>query len=253
MGTDPQLRRGLHQSEASQPVTTCRSSSVARDTAAVTSKGRATRARIVEAAANLVFERGVAGTTLDDVGSAAGVGRSQLYHYFDDKDDLIHAVIGHQTDQVLDAQEPYLHQLDSWEAWHSWRELIIDLQGQRNFEGGCPLGSLASELADVDERARTLLVDGFDRWEAAFRDGLRAMRGKGLLRDDADTDALALNMLAALQGGLLLCQTRKDLAPLEVALDGAIANIRASAAPTKRSSRSPRATPSTRSAARRSA
>jgi AcrR family transcriptional regulator len=206
-------------------MTSTGSSSVARDTAAVTSKGRATRARIVEAAATLIFERGVAGTSLDDVGSAAGVGRSQLYHYFRDKSDLVLAVIERLTDEVLGAQEPHLHHLDSWEAWNAWRELVIDLQRQRHCVGGCPLGSLASELADVDDRARTLLVGSFDRWEAAFCDGLRAMRAKGLLRDDADPDALALNMLAALQGGLLLCQTRRDVAPLEVAIDGALANI----------------------------
>jgi TetR/AcrR family transcriptional regulator, transcriptional repressor for nem operon len=222
------------------------SSSIAKDTAAVTAKGRATRARIVDAAADLVYERGIAGTSLDDVGSAAGVGRSQLYHYFSDKSELVRAVIAHMTDQVLDAQEPYLHQLDSWQAWEAWRKLIVALQRQRDY-GGCPLGSLASELADTDERARQLLVGGFDRWEAAFREGLEAMRAKGLLRDDANTDALALNVLAALQGGLLLCQTRRHLTPLEVALDGALANIRATAAPSPKAKRSARTIRPTRS------
>jgi TetR/AcrR family transcriptional repressor of nem operon len=205
------------------------SSPVPRDASPVTSKGRATRARIVDAAARLVYEGGVAGTSLDDVGLAAGVGRSQLYHYFADKGELIRAVISHATDEVFDAQEPYLHHLDSWEAWESWRDIVVDVQRRRH-HGGCPLGSLASELADVDERARELLAGGFDRWEAAFREGLDAMRTKGLLRADADTHALALTVLAALQGGLLLSQTRRDAAPLEVALDGALATIRAAAA-----------------------
>jgi TetR/AcrR family transcriptional regulator, transcriptional repressor for nem operon len=220
-------------------VATAGSSSLAKDTAPVTPKGRATRARIVEAAAGLISERGVAGTSLDDVGTAAGVGRSQLYHYFSDKSELIRAVIAHVADEVLDGQEPYLDQLDTWEAWESWRELIIDLQRRRDF-GGCPLGSLASELSDVDGRARRLLVGSFDRWEAAFRDGLEAMRARGLLREDADTEALALTVLAAVQGGLLLCQTRRDTAPLEVALDSALANIRASAAPSAQPRRSAR-------------
>jgi len=203
-------------------------SPIARDAAPVTSKGRATRARIVDAAAKLVDERGVAGTSLDDVGAAAGVGRSQLYHYFADKSDLVHAVITHVTDEVLGAQEPYLHHLDSWDAWEAWKRLVIEVQRERN-HGGCPLGSLASELSEVDDRARELLVGGFDRWETAFRDGLDAMRAKGLLRRDADTSALAWSVLAALQGGLLLCQTRRDTAPLEAALDAALATIRASA------------------------
>ena len=48
----------------------------------LTPKGERTRARIVEEAAVLIHERGVAGTTLDDVKAAAEVSGSQLYHYF---------------------------------------------------------------------------------------------------------------------------------------------------------------------------
>ena len=69
-----------------------------------TRKGRATRERIVDSAAALVFARGVAGTSLDDVQAAARVSKGQLYHYFRDKGDLVHAVIGRTIEQVLAAQ-----------------------------------------------------------------------------------------------------------------------------------------------------
>ena len=62
----------------------------------LTPKGERTRARIVEEAAALIHERGVAGTFLEDVKAAAGVSGSQMYHYFPDKDDLVHAVIDYQ-------------------------------------------------------------------------------------------------------------------------------------------------------------
>jgi TetR/AcrR family transcriptional regulator, transcriptional repressor for nem operon len=195
------------------------------DGSPLTKKGRATRERIVDAASALIFEHGVGGTSLDDVGAAAGVGKSQLYHYFDDKSALVRAVIARQTDQILEAQQPYLSAMDTWEAWRAWRDLIVDLQRRRHCRGGCPLGSLASELSDTDELARVALVSGFDRWEGAFRSGLASMKHQGKLRPEANTEGLALATLASLQGGLLLCQTRKDVAPLEVALDAAIANI----------------------------
>jgi TetR/AcrR family transcriptional regulator, transcriptional repressor for nem operon len=51
-----------------------------------TLKGERTRARIVETAAGLIRQRGVASTTLDDIRSAAGVSGSQLSHYFAGKD-----------------------------------------------------------------------------------------------------------------------------------------------------------------------
>jgi TetR/AcrR family transcriptional repressor of nem operon len=46
-------------------------------------------------------QRGVAGTTLEDVKAAADVSGSQLYHYFLDKDDLVQAVLDYQADTAV--------------------------------------------------------------------------------------------------------------------------------------------------------
>ncbi len=191
----------------------------------LTRKGETTRARIVDAAAGLMFERGVAGTSTEEVRRAAGVSSSQLYHYFDGKQALVRAVITHQTDAVLSAQQPLLSRLDSLDALRAWRDLIVAIQTRGNCEGGCPIGTLAVELAEIDPDARADLVAGFARWEGAIRDGLAAMRERGELRADADPDRLALATLAALQGGLLLTQVRRDVAPVATALDAAIAHV----------------------------
>ena len=189
-------------------------------------EGPRTRSRIIDAAAELVFAHGVARTGIEDVQLRAGVSASQMYHYFTDKDDLIRAVIAHQTDGILAAQRPVLDELDSFDALERWRDLLIDLQEQRHCVGGCPIGSIAAELADDDPHARADLVDGFERWEAPIRAGLARMRDRGDLRPDTDTDALALALLVALQGGLLLTQTRRDTAPLRAGLDTVLAHIR---------------------------
>jgi TetR/AcrR family transcriptional repressor of nem operon len=191
----------------------------------LTRKGRATRERIVAAAAELMFVRGVAGTSTDEVRRAAGVSTSQIYHYFSDKTALVKAVIAHQTEQVLDAQQPLLGRLDTLEALRAWRDLVVDLQRLRHCEGGCPIGSMASELSETCPETRPDLIEGFGRWEAGIRDGLRAMRDRGDLRADADPDRLALATLAALQGGLLLTQLRRETTPLEAALDAMLDRI----------------------------
>jgi TetR/AcrR family transcriptional repressor of nem operon len=197
----------------------------------LTRKGRATRERIVVAAAGLMYERGVAGTTTEDVQKAAGgISPSQIYHYFQDKKSLVQAVIEHQTQAVLAFQEPFLSALDSFEALEAWRDTIVATQRQRNCMGGCPIGSLASELADQDPHARTALAGSFARWQTAIRDGLQAMRDRRELRAGADPDSLALAMLTALQGGLLMTQTRRDTLALETVLDAMIDRIRQDAA-----------------------
>jgi TetR/AcrR family transcriptional repressor of nem operon len=191
----------------------------------LTRKGRATRERIVAAASGLMFEHGVAGTSTDDVRRAAGVSTSQIYHYFTDKTALVRAVIAYQTEQVLEAQQPLLGRLDTMESLRAWRDLLVDLQRQRHCQGGCPIGSMASELSETSPQTRPDIVEGFGRWEAGIREGLRAMRDRGELRAEADPDRLALATLAALQGGLLLTQVRRETAPLEAALDAVLDHI----------------------------
>jgi TetR/AcrR family transcriptional repressor of nem operon len=195
----------------------------------VTDKGRATRNRVLDAAAALVFEHGVAGTTLDDVRVAANVSKGQLYHYFADKEDLVRAVIDRTIQQVLDAQ-PRLIDLSSWPAIAAWFDDLVQLQVDRHAVGGCPIGSLAGELAETDEQARTELAAGFDRWEAPLREGLRQMQAGGQLMRGADPARLATATLAAIQGGLVLTQTRRDPQQLRIALDAAYAYLRSFAA-----------------------
>lgn len=194
-----------------------------------TSKGRATRDRVLDAAAALVFERGVAVTTLDDVRTAAKVSKGQLYHYFDDKEDLVHGVIDRTIQQVLDAQ-PALSDLSSWTAIARWFDDLVALQVARHAVGGCPIGGLAGQLAETDDLARHALAAGFDRWEQPLRDGLEKMRSQGKLRRGADPAQLATATLATIQGGLVLTQTRRDPQQLRIALDAAYAYLRSFAA-----------------------
>lgn len=191
----------------------------------LTPKGQATKERIVAAAARLIHERGVARTSTEDVRHAAGVSSSQLYHYFTDKMRLVHAVIEYQTSAVLGAQGEFLGHLDSMQALRAWRDRLVEIQRGLSCEGGCPLGTLAVELAETDPGARRELGGAFDQWEDGIRSGLRAMRAAGELRPEADPDRLATAVLAAVQGGLLLTQVRRDTAPLEAALDAILDHI----------------------------
>ncbi len=192
----------------------------------LTRKGAATRARIVTAAADLMLGQGVARTSTEDVRAAAAVSNSQLYHYFTGKTALVRAVITYQTDQILAGQQPLLSNLDSLQALTAWRDLLVDSHRRRTRPGGCPIGSLAYELPVTDPDTRAALADGFARWDTAIHDGLRAMHRRGDLIPGADPDQLALGILAALQGGLLLTRVMQTVAPLEAGLDTAIGYIR---------------------------
>jgi AcrR family transcriptional regulator len=193
-----------------------------------TARGRAARERIVAAASELIAERGVADTSIDNVLERADVSKSQVYHYFESRTALLRAVVAHNADAVLTWVG---HPPDSWVTIRSSFDAMVDLQRKRDARGGCPIGSLVSQLAEADEEARLALVDAFTRWETSLRDGLHSMQLQGKLATDADPSRLATATLAAIQGGLLLTQTRRDPTQLAMALDAAYSHLRAHRVP----------------------
>src|SRR5260370_27798647 len=117
------------------------------DAGELTPKGRATRDRIVAAAADLMFEQGVAGTSLQDVQQAARVSGSQMYHYFGDKASLVHAVIAWQGETLLGRQWPWLSRIDSLPGIRAWRGLVVSTMRRRQCRGGCPIRAPARQAA----------------------------------------------------------------------------------------------------------
>lgn len=190
----------------------------------LTPRGAVTRSRIVNAAADLIYARGVDRTTLDDVMAESGVSKSQLYHYFADKDALVLEVIALQTERVLNAQQPHLGAIDSLKALRMWGDAIIKLNVRAHTKG-CPLGSLASELANDSEAARKSLAASFAMWSDSIERGLTKMRQSGALSPSANPHELAVALLSAVEGGLLLSKTTQTGRPLEIAIDMAIVHI----------------------------
>jgi AcrR family transcriptional regulator len=195
-----------------------------------TKKGRATRERIVHAAAELVAQNGAAAVSLDDVSAKTGASRSQLYHYFRDRDDLMRGVIDATAEVVLDSQGELLENLDSWAGIDRWFARLVAIQVERHGRGGCQIGSLAGQLAERDPHARAAIAAALDRWQRHLQDGLSRMRDRGKLRPDSDPAELATATMACIQGGLLLTQVHRDPGQLRTALQAARANLRLAAA-----------------------
>ncbi len=170
----------------------------------------------METAADLVLERGVGGTSLDDIRAGTGTSKSQLFHYFPaGKAELVEAIAAFQSERVLDAQRPHLDELDRFESWERWRDAVLAHYGaQRHL--ACPIGALTME-SGVDASAH------MRRWQAYIEAGVARM--------GIHDDRTALAIFAALQGGLLLMRAEQSLKPLEAALDGALVMLREAARP----------------------
>jgi len=185
----------------------------------LTPKGCAMRDRIVRSAAELIYEAGAHETTLDQVRSAVGASKSQLYHYFADKDELLHGVIDLQGARIIHAQQPELGAIDSIASLKRWRDKLVQLCDASGRIGGCPIGSLANELAGHSENHRRALAAHFDLWAAQIEDGLLRAQSSGRLGPALDAKALGITFLTAIQGGLLLAKLQGSSRALATALD----------------------------------
>jgi AcrR family transcriptional regulator len=190
-----------------------------------TGRGRASRERIVERAAELFAERGIPATSLDEVLAAAGAGKGQFYHYFRGRDELVEAAVGLRCTQVLAGLTQALGGVASL------AELEQALAGfAAEFEQmglpGCPIGTLATEVAGRNEGARLQAAAGFDAWERLLADALDRMRDREELRADARPGVLATALLASIEGGMVLSQARKDPASLRIAVEAGLAQVR---------------------------
>lgn len=195
--------------------------------AAVTPHGKRTRDAIVDAAAELMYVHGVAGTSVDKVLAASGAGKSQMYHYFRNKHQLVAAVIERYLEQVL-GHQPAIFALASWDDFDTWIEQLLDVHRRAGGPIACPLGNLTGELGD-DPKIAPLLDKAYREWQSPVERGLIALRDKGELAPDADPARLAQAAMACVQGGLLLAHIRHDLTTLEDALRIAVGHLRAHA------------------------
>ena len=196
----------------------------------LTARGAQTRERIVRAATELMRTRGVGATTLDDVRAAGAVSKSQLYRHFADKTALVHAVIEQVGDHVVKRERALLDGVTSLDGLQHWRDALLARSAAENARYGCALGSLANEVSDQDAVARARLDTLLDTWAELFATIFTRFRTTGVLPADTDAERLSTGFLATVQGGYLLAQAARDVAPLAASVDMALDHLRLLAA-----------------------
>ena len=181
-----------------------------------------TRARIIQAAMELFWEKGYGSTSIADILGRSSVNSGSLYHYFPGKQDLLVAVLEAYRDGI----GPML--LDpAWENVDDPVERIFallaryrDLIVMTDCLYGCPIGSLALELHEPDPIVRERMSENFNAWTAAIRSCLDQAAAR--FREDADRQAMAEFTLTVMEGGVMQARTYRDVG----FFDRAVAQLR---------------------------
>ena len=180
----------------------------------------------MERAAELFAERGIAATSLDEVLAAAGAGKGQFYHYFRGRDELTAVAVGSRCRQVVAGLAEALGGVSSLTGLEQALAGLVAGFEQMGLPG-CPIGTLATEVAGRNEDARVQAAAGFDAWERLLTDALERMRQRRELHADAEPATLATGLLASIEGGMVLSQTRRDMTSLRIAVEAGLEQVRA--------------------------
>jgi AcrR family transcriptional regulator len=172
------------------------------------------RQRMVRSAAQLIRRQGVSGTGMREIVADAGAPRGSLQHYFPGgKEELIieavrwmGGIAAKRVGRHLPHLEPSIPSVLLAALVDDWRDDLTSA----GFTAGCPLVAAAADSAASSPAIREVLRQEFDGWLEALRAalvdlGVPAERGPGL----------ASLVVSALEGAIILCRTRGDLAPFD--------------------------------------
>ena len=155
--------------------------------------------RIIEAMRTSVGTRGAAGSTFDHVAREAGVSRGLLHYYFGSKEQLLVEVVRHDCETRIEAMDERISRATSVEEIVA--ALVLGLEEFIEGEPSSPavIYELLSASRHSDE-IRAELAELYRRWRADLADALRSKERDGVVRLEADPEAVA-SMLFALGDG----------------------------------------------------
>lgn len=172
------------------------------------------RERMVRSAAQLIRRKGVSGTGMREIVTEADAPRGSLQHYFPGgKEELVSDALLWMGDVAARRTKRCLSELKTRtpsalldSIVDTWRR---DLTNEE-FSAGCPLVAAAADTAATSERLRQVLGRAFDGWLEPLSESLVDL---GVPIDRSDN--LAIVIIAALEGAIILARIRRDLTPFD--------------------------------------
>jgi AcrR family transcriptional regulator len=191
-----------------------------------TARGNQTRRDILAAAADLFHKQGVVATSPDQVIEASGTGKGQFYHYFKNKEHLVHEVLHSYLDAIRDGSSPIDYEIASWDDLERWFAAHVGLQKRFEMTRGCPFGTIGNEVTEKDELVRQDLSLIFEVVKSKIAKFFVKEKAAGRLKSDAREDELADFCVAMIQGAMLLGKVKRDSRLAETAVRETMRHLR---------------------------
>jgi AcrR family transcriptional regulator len=194
--------------------------------AARSARGEQTRLRIIQVAADLFHKQGVRATSPDEVIEASGTGKGQFYHYFKNKEGLVHEVLQTHLEAIKSGTARVSYDIASWQDLEQWFSAHIEAQKSFRMARGCPFGTIGNEITENDELIRqdlSLIFEVVKHKLAAF---FIQEKAGGRLVEGADPERLADFCIAAIQGAMLMGRIKRNSQAVETTVREALTHLK---------------------------
>jgi TetR/AcrR family transcriptional regulator, transcriptional repressor for nem operon len=191
-----------------------------------TARGDETRREILAAAADLFHKQGVVATSPDQIIDASGTGKGQFYHYFKNKDGLVHEVLQTYLEAIRNGGGPLSYDITSWDELEHWFVAQVRLQKRFRMTRGCPFGTIGNEVTENDELIRQDLNLIFEVAQTKIAMFFVKEKASGRLDRSVREDHLADFCLATIQGAMLMGKVKRSSQLVESVVHEAMAHLR---------------------------
>jgi AcrR family transcriptional regulator len=179
-------------------------------------KGERTREHVLATAESIILQKGYAGTSIEDIISAAGITKGGFFYHFDGKNDLAKGLMLRYLDQdeqffrslgdrARTLTEDPLQQLLIFLKLMA--EAMADLPGTHP---GCLVASFTYESMQFDDEVKALNAEGVMAWRRIFLEQLEAIVEKYPPQIDIPLEDLADMLTGVIEGGIILSKVIDD-------------------------------------------
>lgn len=186
-----------------------------------TGEQRDTRALLLEAGMNVMFEKGYTNTGIQEVLSSVGVPKGSFYHFFESKEDFALKIIRHVEQSYVNVLAGFLSDgtRTPLERLKNYCETKKNDLLNQSCRRGCLIGNLSQEMADQSETLRLELARVMKRWRDIFSNCINEGQLRGEISKKLPPDTLAEMFLCGWEGSIMRSKTQKDIEPMQAFID----------------------------------
>jgi TetR/AcrR family transcriptional regulator, transcriptional repressor for nem operon len=189
-------------------------------------RGAETRLRMIQTAADLFHKQGVRATSPDEVIEATGTGKGQFYHYFKNKEGLVHEVLQTHLEAIQAGTAPVNYEIRSWQDLEQWFLAHVELQRSFKMTRGCPFGTVGNEVTENDTLIRQDLSLIFEIVKNKLATFFIKEKAKLRLAREVNEEQMADFCIAVIQGAMLMGKIKRNSQLVETTIREALMHLK---------------------------